>query len=198
MIEILKAYVKRYNDWILSFSKKKEAEKSLASFSFAESSVFPIPIDPLLIAMILARPKRTKKLVNIAAFYSVLGALVGYFIGAVLIGTIGDWLIDTYDIRQGFDDLGVSYSDNAFLAVITAAFTPIPFKLITISAGAFSINIFTFLIASIIGRYARYSLVGWFSRIVGLRYKDKVHYFINLLSVVVISFIVIVILVATN
>jgi len=198
MFTKLKSILNRYNTWVLSFSKKKEAEKALAGFSFAESSFFPIPIDPLLVAMVSAQPKKVVKFVNIATFYSILGALFGFFIGLVLMSTLGDWLVDTYNLREGFESLGESYDKNAFVAVLAAAFTPIPFKIITISAGAFSINIISFLAASIIGRWARYGLVGWFSKIIGERYKDKLEYFINLLSLGVIALIIIVVFIATS
>jgi len=198
MLKTLKRPLEKYNNWVLSFTKKKEAEKALAMFSFAESSFFPIPIDPLLAAMISTHPKKTWKFVNIAAFYSILGALLGFAVGALLMSTVGDWLVDTYDVRNGFNTLGDSYNQNAFITVLAAAFTPIPYKIVTISAGAFSINLFSFIAASIIGRWARYGLVGWFSRVVGVRYQDKIHYFINMLSLAVIGLLVIVVFAATT
>lgn len=194
----LKQYINRYTKWVIGYSKKQDAEKALAGFSFAESSIFPIPIDPLLAAMVSLKPEKTVRFVHIAAITSILGALLGYFIGAVLMDTVGDWLVRSFDIQDGFMRLGESYANNAFLAVLAAAFTPIPYKIITISAGAFSIALAPFVFASIIGRYARYSLVGWFSRIVGVRYRDKIEYFINLLSLAVLALIILVVIAVTS
>jgi len=188
--------IKRYNNWVIGWSKKKNSEQALAGFAFAESSFFPIPIDPLLITLIINQPKKTWRLVNISTVFSVLGGLLGYVVGFFLMKSLGQWLIDTYNLQAGFDSLGKSYQDNAFLAVTTAALTPIPFKIITISAGAFKISLTSFITASIFGRYLRYGLVGWASRFIGNRYPHKLEMLINLLSVGVLGLIVLVVAVA--
>lgn len=184
----------KYNNWVMSWTKRSEAERALYFLSFAESSFFPIPIDPLLAAVVSSKPQHAKRIVLLSSVASILGGLLGFVIGALLMETLGQWVLDTYSLQEQFNSLGASYQDNAFLAVLAAAFTPIPYKIITISAGAFSINIWAFILASIIGRAGRYSLVGWFSSIVGAKYKDKIEYYINLLTLAVIGLIVIVIL----
>ena len=171
----------------MKWTKDSKAEKALAGFSFAESSFFPIPVDPLLAAMVSLKPKKTMRFVFIAGVTSVLGGLLGYLIGDLLMDSLGQWILDTYNLHEEFKDLGEAYQSNAFLAVLTAAFTPVPYKIITISAGAFAINLAQFILASIVGRFARFALVGWFSSIVGEKYKDKVEYFINLLSLAIIA-----------
>lgn len=193
----------RYTDWVIGWSKRKEAEKALGAFSFAESSFFPIPVDPLLTALVFSKPKHVFRLVNITALSSVAGGAFGYLIGALLMTTIGAWILDTYNLHEAFISLGNKYQANTFLVVFTTAFTPIPFKVIAVSAGAFGVNFASFILASLLRRYLRFGAVGWLSSKFGERYQHKIGKFINLLSGLVIAFVAVftlitIILLATN
>lgn len=168
--------------WVVGWSEGKNAERALGGIAFAESSVFPIPPDPLLIAMTTVQPKKYLRFAAICTIASVLGGALGYFIGVGLFETVGRWVIDTYSLHSEFEIIGQRYSENAFLAIFTAAFTPIPYKLIAISAGVFHVNLLVFIIASIIGRGGRFFAVALAMHHFGKRYKDTIEKYIDLLS----------------
>lgn len=98
-------------------------------------------------------------------------------------GTIGIWIVKTYGLEEEFINIGIRYEENAFLTVFTAAFTPIPYKLITIAAGVFKINFIAFVFASIIGRGMRFFLVAFLVFRLGRRYKDSIEKYIDVLSI---------------
>lgn len=178
-----------YN-WVVGWAQTKRAEQALAGIAFAESSFFPIPPDPLLIAMVMAQPSRFLRHAFICTVASALGGVAGYGIGMVLFGTIGSWVIDTYGLQEEFALIGVRYGENAFLTVFTAAFTPIPYKLITIAAGVFKINFVVFVIASFIGRGMRFFLVAFLMHHLGRRYKDSIEKYIDVLSLVFVAVLI--------
>ncbi len=177
-------------DWVIGWAAKKQAEKALAGISFVESSVFPIPPDPLLIAMVMSKPERYLRFALICTTASVLGGLFGYFIGFALFETIGRWVVDTYHLQANFDKLGGWYENNALLAVFTAAFTPIPYKLVAISAGVFQVNIAAFIVASILGRGGRFFAVAWLMHHFGRRYKDKIEKYIDVISLAFVALLI--------
>jgi membrane protein YqaA with SNARE-associated domain len=153
--------------WTIHWAKTPQAPFALFGIAFIESSFFPIPPDVLLIAMVVATRKKWLRNAAICTIGSVLGALFGYFIGWGLYKTIGKVIVNTYHLQPAMDLVGRKYAENAFLTVFTAAFTPIPYKVITIAAGLFHISILTLIIASIIGRAGRFFLVAGALRIFG-------------------------------
>jgi membrane protein YqaA with SNARE-associated domain len=135
---------------------------ALFVLAFAESSFFPIPPDVLLVALALGAPRRALRFALICTVGSVLGGVAGYAIGWGFWEGVGRRiLIDTYGFEDAFERVGEMYRQNAFLAVFTAAFTPIPYKVFTIAAGVFhdSVSLPTLVLASIVGRGARFFLV---------------------------------------
>lgn len=177
--------------WVVGWAEKKQAEQALAAIAFSESSFFPVPPDPLLIALTTAKPKKYLRFALIATVFSILGGILGYLIGAVLFETIGNWVIDTYHLHSEYTAIGDRYSSNAFLTIFAAAFTPIPYKLITIAAGGFQVNFVAFILASILGRGIRFFLVATLMYHFGKRYQDKIERYIDLLG---LAFIVLIIL----
>jgi membrane protein YqaA with SNARE-associated domain len=182
--------IRRLYGWVVSWAETRHATKALAGVSFAESSFFPIPPDPLLIAVTTARPHKYLQFAAICTAASILGGIAGYLIGLGLFESVGAPIIDTYHLHEKFQALGLRYEANAFLAVLTAALTPLPYKLITISAGVFKVNFLAFLAASIIGRSARFFLVATLMHHFGKRYKDKIEKYIDLLSLAFIALII--------
>ena len=176
--------------WVISWSEKPQAEKALAALSAAESSFFPVPPDPLLIAMVTARPHKWRRLAVICTLASVVGGIVGYLIGAVLYETLGKWLVETYHLQDEFVRVGALYADYTVLAVIIAGFTPIPYKLFSISAGVFSVSLPLFVFASFIGRGGRFFLVAYLMHHLGKRYKDKIEKYIDILGFAFIALII--------
>lgn len=176
--------------WVVGWAQTPQAEKALGGIAFAESSFFPIPPDPLLIAMVISQPAKFLRYAIICTSGSVVGGLFGYFIGAVLFGTIGQWIIDTYHLEAAFVAVSDRYNQNAFLTVFTAAFTPIPYKIITITAGVFHIQFISFIIASVLGRGTRFFLVAFFMHYFGRRYKDTIEQYIDIFSLIFVALLV--------
>lgn len=182
--------IKRLYGWVIGWAEKPQAEKALGAIAIAESSFFPIPPDPLLITMVLARPQKYLRLAIICTLGSVLGGIFGYLIGAGLFETLGQWIIDTYSLQEEFTQVGELYASNAFLAIFAAAFTPIPFKIFTIAAGVFSINFPVFVIASLLGRGGRFFLVSILMYHFGKRFKDRIEKYVDILSLVFVVLII--------
>ena len=151
--------LRRLYNWTMSLSRSPHALWALAIVSFIESSVFPIPPDVLMIPMIIARPSRAFLIAGIATLASVLGALLGYYVGASLFDTIGQPVLNFYGKGTEFDAFAVKYNDWGAWAVLIAGITPFPFKVITITSGVTGLSLPVFIVASIIARAFRFFMV---------------------------------------
>ncbi|WP_417455913.1 YqaA family protein [Kordiimonas sp.] len=151
--------LKKLYDWTIAKAESPASEKWLAGLSFAESSFFPIPIDLMMIPMILARPAKAFRLATITLIASVLGALFGYMIGALLFEAIGQPILELYGYQEAFATFQQNYAEYGILIILVAGFTPIPFKVVTIASGVVSMNPFVFFLTSIPARGARFYLV---------------------------------------
>jgi membrane protein YqaA with SNARE-associated domain len=185
-----RGFIRKMYKWVIGWAEKPQAEKALGAIAVAESSFFPIPPDPLLITMTLAKPKRYLRFAAICTVGSVVGGVLGYLIGVGLFETVGQWIIDTYSLQEDFIKVGELYAANAALALFTAAFTPIPYKLFTIAAGVFAINFPQFVLASLVGRGARFFLVATLMYHFGKRYKDKIEKYVDILSLIFVALII--------
>jgi membrane protein YqaA with SNARE-associated domain len=155
--------LKRLYQWVLGWAETPYGTPALAVISFAESSFFPIPPDVLQIALSVSKPRRSFHYAAVSAVASVLGGVVGWYIGRTLWQQINQFF---FDYVPGFTDANFKYVEelygkNAFLAILAAAFTPIPYKVFTIAAGVChrTVSLETLLIASILGRSGRFFLV---------------------------------------
>ncbi len=143
---------------VMQWSRARYAQWYLAGLSFAESSFFPIPPDVMLAPMSMAQPKRAMHLAFLTTVASVLGGLLGYVIGHYAFEAITPWIKDLgywgkYEMAKAwFDEWG-------FWAIFLAGFSPIPYKIFTIAAGSLNMALLPFVIASTIGRGARFFLV---------------------------------------
>jgi membrane protein YqaA with SNARE-associated domain len=182
--------IRQLYGWVTGWAQTRQATKALAAISFMESSFFPVPPDPLLIAMTIAKPSKYLRFAGICTIASVAGGLFGYIIGIGLFETVGKLIVDTYHLHEEFTAIGIRYDQNAFLTIFTAAFTPIPYKLITIAAGVFRVNILELLLASILGRGARFFLVAGLMHHFGKRYKDKIEKYIDVLSLLFVALMI--------
>lgn len=192
-LSVIKAplrWFRKMYGWTIHWSKTKNAPYALFGIAFIESSFFPIPPDVLLIAMVVA--ERKKWLINaaICTFGSVLGALLGYFIGRGLFETVGKLIVDTYHLEAVVAMIGRKYQENAFLTIFTAAFTPIPYKAITITAGLFKISLPILIIASIIGRAGRFFLVAGSLRIFGEKIQNSIEKYFDIFSIMFVILLV--------
>lgn len=176
--------IRRLYDWVLHWAHTPYGTWALFILAFTESSFFPIPPDVLLIALAISIPAKAFRFALICSIGSVIGGLFGYFIGYQLIDIIGLPIIKFYGLMDKYEMIRKSYEENNALIVFIAAFTPIPYKLITITAGAFKLNIFTFTIASIVGRSARFYIVAWLIHHYGESIKKFIDKYFNLLTVV--------------
>ncbi|RLA17874.1 MAG: DedA family protein [Gammaproteobacteria bacterium] len=163
---------------VLSWSRHRHAEWYLGGLSFAESSFFPIPPDVLLAPMSLAQPEKAVRFALLTTIASVLGGIFGYLIGYFFIDLIIPWLENSHywekylTAREWFAEWG-------FWAVFIAGFSPIPYKVFTLTAGALSMAFIPFVIASAIGRGARFFLVAMLLSWGGERLEKTLHIYIN-------------------
>src|SRR3989338_3647552 len=175
--------LKRLYNWVLSWAESKYSTYALAVLAFIESSFFPIQPDVLQIALSMDKPKRSYWYAFIALSFSVLGGILGYFIGMFLFESIGRTIISTFGYEQQFAFVGELFKGNAFLVIFAAALTPIPYKVFTIAAGVWQVGLFPLITASILGRGLRFFAVAALTYLLGERVKTFIDKYFNWLSV---------------
>lgn len=143
---------------VLTWSKHPHAEHYLAALSFAESSFFPIPVDVMLAPMCMAQRQRAWRFAAIAMCFSVIGGAAGYAIGYLAFDAIEPWLSESH-YWSAYETSRAWFDNYGFWAVFIAGFSPIPYKVFTIAAGVAMLNFPVFMLASLIGRGARFFLV---------------------------------------
>lgn len=177
-------------DKTLAWSASKAATRWLAFVSFIESSVFPIPPYVMLIPMCLERQDRAWYYATVATISSVLGGILGYVIGAYLFDAVGQPLIDFYHARESFAHFQSLYNDWGGWILVLASVTPIPYKVFTIASGLTGLNIFTFLIASVINRAFRFFLVAGLIHFYGAPMKTFIDRYFALISTLLLILLV--------
>lgn len=183
-IVVKKNFVRRTYDWVLSWEKSPYGLLALFILAFIESSVFPIPPDILLIALCLANQKKSFKFALICSIGSVLGGMFGYFIGYSLFEVIGKPIIGMYHYEKQFANLCMAFNDYAFISVLIAAITPIPYKVFTIASGVAKADFSTFVLASVIGRSFRFFLVSGLIYKYGQPVKNFIDKYFDFLTIV--------------
>ena len=180
-----KGIVRRLYDWMLSWADSKWGGLALFLFAMAESIFFPVPPDVLLIALCIGCVAKSFKYAAICTAGSVLGAIVGFGLGAFCWDIVDSWFIPSIFSQEAFDAVGVKYSEWNFWLVFTAGFTPIPYKLITISAGVFLgiADFWIFIIASLVSRGARFALVAALIYKFGAPIKKFIDKYFNLCAI---------------
>ena len=148
-------------DAVIRFSRRKDAPYYLSVLSFVESFILPFPPpDVMLAPMSVAQPRKAMRFASITLFFSVLGGLVGYAIGAFLFDLAEPLIVD-WGYQARFDTVMQWFAAWGFWAVLVAGFSPVPYKIFTIAAGVLNLALLPFLLASIIGRGARFFLLAW-------------------------------------
>ena len=180
---------RRLYDWVLSLANHKHATTALFVLSVAESSFFPLPPDILQIALTLERRDKAWRYALVSSLGSVIGGMIGYAIGALLWQSVGSFFFEHVPgfTHEHFSYVEGLYSKYALLAILTAAFTPIPYKVFTITAGVFGVPFWALLLGSSIGRTARFFLVGGIIWKFGPPAKVFVDKYFNLLTFVFIA-----------
>lgn len=181
---------RRLYDWVLRWANRPHALLALFLLAVAESSFFPIPPDVLLIAMALAAPGRSFRYAGLCTVGSVLGGVIGYGIGLVLIDSIGMPILTFYGATDKYEYIRVLYDRYDAWAVGIAGFTPIPYKVFTIAAGAFKINFWVFVLASIAGRAGRFFLVAALIYRFGPSIKGFIDRYFNILTIVFFALLI--------
>ncbi len=161
MLEKINNYLRRITLWVESFAGKKNALLALFLFAFAEASFFPIPPDVLLIAIGLALPKRSIISALWCTIGSAFGGMFGYLIGYAFMETIGIKIINFYNAYEVWQSVVQTFNSEVGLWFLAgAAFTPIPYKVATIAAGATHMDFLPFVVISFFGRGLRFFAVG--------------------------------------
>tara|TARA_B100000029_G_scaffold516622_1_gene631889 strand:+ start:907 stop:1497 length:591 start_codon:yes stop_codon:yes gene_type:complete len=176
-------WIKKFYNWVLLLAETPYATYALIIIAFAESSFFPIPVDLLLIAMATSNPKRSLEYASIASLFSVLGGIGGYLIGSLFMESIGWPIISIYGYEDQFNSLSVNFRNYNFIAVLTSALTPLPYKVFTITAGVVKADFLEFFVASAIGRSIRFFAVAGLIYYFGESIKSFIDKYFNLLSV---------------
>ena len=186
-------YLRRLYDWVLHWAETKYGVPALFLLALAESSFFPIPPDVLLIPLALGARSKALRFALVCSVASIAGGMVGYGIGYFSwwngAGAYSAVAIFFFNHIPGFSEqvflnIQEKYEIYNFLIVFTAGFTPIPFKIITISAGAFSVNFPMFLLASTISRSVRFFLVAMLIRQFGEPITAFIDKYFNILSII--------------
>ncbi|MCI2398315.1 YqaA family protein [Aliiroseovarius subalbicans] len=151
--------IKGLYDWTIRMAEAPYALWALAVVAFAESSFFPIPPDILMIPMIIARPNKAFLIAGVALVASVLGGVLGYYIGWGLFEAVGRPVLEFYGKTDQFGTFTETYNAYGAWAVLIAGITPFPYKVITILSGTTSLNFGVFMVASVIARGLRFFIV---------------------------------------
>jgi len=184
--------LRKLYDWVLHWAETPYGPAALFILAFVESSFFPIPPDALLIALVLGSSKKAFRFASICLAGSVSGAILGYAIGHYLWWTPSNEFTDIALFffnnipgytETAFLDIQKLYYEYDFWIIFTAGFTPLPYKVITISSGAFNIDIVMFLVASIISRGARFFLVSFLIWKLGPSIKAFINKYFNWVAI---------------
>lgn len=185
-------YIRQLYDWVLHWADTPYGPAALFILAFAEASFFPIPPDALLIALVLGSQSKAFKFAATATIASVTGALAGYAIGYFIWWTSPNEFSSVANFffanvpgftHQLFDKVQHLYDQWNFWIVFTAGFTPIPYKVFTVSGGAFQISLPMFILASIVSRAARFFLVAFLIWKFGKQIKNFIDKYFNSLAI---------------
>ena len=182
--------LRRLYDWTLARAAGPGAEKWLMGISFADSSFFPIPPDVMQIPMSIARPERALRYAAVSTIASVLGALLGYAIGALLFKAIGVPLLHFYGYEERFTSFAADIKSHGFLWMLAFAFLPIPYKVATIAAGSVGLGLPILVAASLLGRGGRFFLVALVLRRYGAAAQVLIDRYFHSLALVAVALFV--------
>ncbi len=178
--------------WAIRHAEGKHAKLWLSVLSFSEASFFPIPPDVLLIAILLAnKARRWFYYAFITSIFSVLGGVFGYGIGYFFFGVFGSHIISFYGLQKEFISIKSVFNETTFWAIFAAAFTPIPYKIFTITAGLFNVNFIIFLIASVLGRSIRFFAISIILRLYGPKISNVLYKYFNIFSFIFVLLLII-------
>jgi len=182
--------LRRLYDWTMAKAAHPHAEWWLALFAFMEASFFPVPPHPLLGLMCLAEPRKAVRFAAIATMGSVLGGMLGYAIGHFLYDSVGTQLLALLHLTESFPRAACYLREYGVEIIVIKGATPIPFKLLTITAGFISMPLLPFILASLVSRSISFMVVGVLFRLFGAPIKRFIDKYLGLVT---IGFVVLVI-----
>ena len=175
--------------WVMRLAASRHAPASLAAVSFAESSFFPIPPDVMLAPMVLARRDKAFVYAGICTIASVVGGLAGYAIG-VFLEPVGQFILNVFGHPEGKEEFQRWFDDWGLWVILIKGATPIPYKLVTITAGFARFDLFTFIWASVLTRGFRFFAVAAILKYFGPAMLEEFERRLNLYSVLLLVLIV--------
>ena len=178
--------LRRFYEWIFKWAQTPYGPLALFAVAFSESSFFFIPPEILLVALAVSIPKKSFRFAWICSTGSVLGGLFGYYIGWQLMASIGTHIVNLYGLTVKIEYIESLYNRYDVWAIAIAGFMPIPYKLFTIAAGAFHINIWVFFLASLVSRFARFFLVAWLIYTFGPGIRALIDKYFNVLTALLV------------
>lgn len=176
-------------DKVLGWSRHRYAPFYLGGLSFAESSFFPVPPDVMLAPMALAQPHKAWHYALLTTVTSVLGGMLGYLIGLFAFELVEPW-IHRAGYWEAYQHAGLWFETWGFWAILLAGFSPIPYKVFTISAGVVGMVFLPFVLASAIGRGARFYLVAGLMRWGGARMEQTLRAYIDRIGWILVLLII--------
>lgn len=175
--------LRRLYDWTMAKAAHRHAVWWLALFAFMEASFFPVPPHPLLGLMCLAEPRRAVRFAAVATIASVLGGLLGYAIGYGLYDTVGTQLLAALGMTESFPKAACYLREYGAEIIMIKGATPIPFKLLTITAGFIAMPLVPFILSSIVSRSISFMIVGVLFRLFGAPIKRFIDRYLGLVTV---------------
>ena len=172
--------LRRLYEWTMAKAAHPRAEWWLATFAFMEASFFPVPPHPLLGLMCLAEPKKALRYAIICTAASVIGGLFGYAIGYFLYDSIGHWLLGVLGLTESFPKAACYLRLYGAEIILIKGATPIPFKLLTITAGFIGMDLLRFIAGAIISRSISFLVVGILFRLFGAPIKAFIDKYLGL------------------
>lgn len=182
-IRKVQSWLRALYDWTLQWAETPNAGLALFILALAESSFFPIPPDALLIALVIAAPSRFFRYAFLCSIGSVIGGVLGYYIGWGLMESIGWPIIRFYHVEPLWREFQSQYRQYGLIFLAAAAFTPIPYKVATIASGATGIDFWAFITISSLGRAGRFFLVAGLLRVLGPWVKELIEKYFDILSI---------------
>ncbi len=182
--------LRRLYDWTLDKAAHPHATGWLALFSFVEASFFPIPPHPLLGLMCLAEPKKAIRFAAVATLASVAGGLLGYAIGWGLYDTVGTQVLAWLGLTESFPQAVCYLNEYGFWLFVAKGATPIPFKLLTITAGFMGMGLVLFLLGSLVSRAISFMIVGVLFRLFGAPIKRFIDKYLGLVTAVFVALVI--------
>jgi membrane protein YqaA with SNARE-associated domain len=182
--------IRRLYDWVIRLAQHRNAIPAMGVVSFMESSFFPIPPDVMLVPMVLANRDKAFKIALVCTVCSVLGGLFGYAIGYFLYEAVGAWLIGVLGLSESFPEAACYLNLYDWQAIVIAGATPVPFKLLTITAGFIEMALVPFVLASIAGRGMIFFTVGVLFRLLGAPIKRVIDKYLGTVTTLFVLLVV--------